>query len=53
MFCPNFKKDLRSCKEMMGKNKVEDVHSRHVIEDEEFLMASDDIVPDSLMTKSE
>ena len=53
MFCPSFKEDMRSFKEMMGKNKFEDAHSTHVIEDGEFLMASDDIVFDSVMNKSE
>ncbi|WOH14273.1 hypothetical protein DCAR_0933792 [Daucus carota subsp. sativus] len=53
MFCPNFKEDLRSFKEMKGKNKVEDAHSTHVVEDGEFLMASDDIVSDSVKNKSE
>ena len=53
MFCPNFKEDLRSFKEMKGKNKVEDAHSTHVIEDGEFLMASDDTVFDLMMNKLE
>ena len=52
MLCPNFKKNLRSFKDMKGKNKVDDAHSTHVIEDEEFLMASEDIVSNSVVNKS-
>ena len=53
MFCSNFKEDLRSFKEMKGKNKVVDAHSTHVIEDKEFLMASEDTISDLVMNKSE
>ena len=52
MICPNFKEDLKSFKEMKRKNNVYDVHSTYVIEDGEFLMASEDIIPDSVMNKS-
>ena len=53
MFCPNLKENLKSFKQMKGKNKVEEAHSTYVIKDREFLMASEDIVPNSVMNKSE
>ena len=47
MFSSNFKEDLK------GKNKNDDAHSTHMIEDGEFLMVSEDTIPDSVMNKSE
>lgn len=53
MFCPSFKEDVKSFKQMKGKNKVDDADSTLVIDDGEFLMASEDTVPGSVKNKSE